>query len=74
MTDDRIRIKCTKCSGVFGVRAQRVRPNSELNCQHCDRLIIFQHGSEDSNIRRALACAKNIRFEMEMPKPKIEQR
>ena len=65
MIDDKVRIKCTKCSQVFRERAQKVRPNFQTNCAHCNRLITFEFGSEDPNIRRALSSAKEIRIVVE---------
>lgn len=61
MTDEKVRIKCTKCSQVFRERAQRIRNGFQLNCQHCNRLITFDISSEDRNIRRALSSAKEVR-------------
>jgi hypothetical protein len=66
MIDDKVKIKCTKCSQVFRERAQRVRPNFQTNCAYCNRLITFDFGSEDPNIRRALSSAKEIRIVVEM--------
>ena len=63
--DDKVRIKCTKCSQVFRERAQKVRPNFQTNCAYCNRLITFDLGSEDPNIRRALSSAKEIRLVLE---------
>jgi hypothetical protein len=63
--DDKIRIKCGKCSQVFRERAQKVRNGFQTNCRHCNRLITFELGSEDPNIRRALSSARDIRFAME---------
>jgi hypothetical protein len=65
MIDDKVRIKCTKCSKVFRERAQKVRPNFQTNCAHCNRLITFDFGSEDPNIRRALSGAKEVRAVVE---------
>jgi hypothetical protein len=65
MTDDKVRIKCTKCSQVFRERAQKVRPNFQTNCAHCNKLITFELVSEDPNIRRALSNAKEIRIVVE---------
>jgi hypothetical protein len=61
MIDDKVRIKCTKCSQVFRERAQRVRPGFQTNCQHCNRLITFDTTVEDRNIRKALMNAKELR-------------
>jgi hypothetical protein len=65
MVDDKVRIKCTKCSQVFRERAQKVRSGFQVNCQHCNRLITFEFGSEDPNIRRALSSARQIRLSLE---------
>jgi DNA-directed RNA polymerase subunit RPC12/RpoP len=65
MIDDKVRIKCSKCSQVFRERAQKVRNGFQTNCQHCNRLITLELGSEDPNIRRALSSAREIRIAME---------
>ena len=65
MVDEKIRIKCTKCSQVFRERAQRVRPGFQTNCQHCNRLITFDPTVEDRNVRKALLGAKEIRLAIE---------
>jgi hypothetical protein len=65
MIDDKVKIKCTKCSQVFRERAQNVRNGFQTNCQHCNRLITFDTSSEDRNIRRALVSAKAVRVELE---------
>jgi hypothetical protein len=69
--DDKVKIKCTKCSQVFRERAQNVRNGFQTNCQHCNRLITFDTSSEDRNIRRALMSAKEVRLELEAARPKI---
>jgi predicted nucleic acid-binding Zn-ribbon protein len=61
MIDDKVRIKCTRCSQVFRDRAQRVRPGYQTNCQHCNRLITFDPTVEDRNVRKALTSAREIR-------------
>ena len=65
MVDEKIRIKCTKCSQVFRERAQRVRPGFQTNCPHCNRLITFDPTVEDRNIRKALLGAKELRIAIE---------
>jgi len=69
--DDKVKIKCTKCSQVFRERAQRIRNGFQTNCQHCNRLITFDPSSEDRNIRRALMSAKEVRMTLEA-QPKNE--
>jgi hypothetical protein len=71
MIDEKVRVKCTKCSQVFRERAQRLRDGFQTNCQHCNRLITFDISSEDKNIRRALKSAKEVRMALE-DRPKNE--
>jgi transposase InsO family protein len=47
-----------------------VRDGFQTNCQHCNRLITFDTGSEYRNIRRALMSAKEVRFALEAARPK----
>ena len=61
MIDDKIRIKCSKCSTVFRERAERVRNGFQKQCPNCLKLITFDNASEDSNIRRALKSAREVR-------------
>jgi len=68
MTDDKVKIKCTKCSQVFRERAQRIRNGFQTNCQYCNRMITFDTSSEDRNIRRALASAREVRLALEARK------
>jgi DNA-directed RNA polymerase subunit RPC12/RpoP len=65
MIDEKVRIKCSKCSQVFRERAQKLRDGFQTNCQHCNRLITFDTTSEDRNIRRALMSAKEVRMALE---------
>ena len=65
MLDEKIRIKCTRCSQVFRERAQRVREGFQTNCHHCNRLITFDSTVEDRNVRRALLNAKEKRLLIE---------
>ena len=65
MLDEKIRIKCTKCSQMFRERAQKVRNGFQTNCPHCNRLITFDASAEDRNIRKALSSAKELRLVIE---------
>jgi hypothetical protein len=65
MIDEKVKIKCSKCSQVFRERAQRLRNGFQTNCQHCNRLITFDSTSEDRNIRRALMSARDVRVALE---------
>ena len=71
MIDEKVKIKCTKCSQVFRERAQNIRNGFQTNCQPCNRMITFDTSSEDRNIRRALTRAKEIRTVLEA-RPKKE--
>lgn len=65
MIDEKVKIKCTKCSQVFRERAQKIRDGFQTNCLHCNRLITFDSGAEDGNVRRALKAAKEVRTLLE---------
>ena len=71
MIDEKVKIKCTKCSQVFRERAQRLRNGFQTNCQYCNRLITFDISSEDKNIRQALKSAREVRMALE-DRPKNE--
>ncbi len=71
MLDEKVKIKCAKCSQVFRERAQKIRNGFQTNCPHCNRLITFDASSEDRNIRRALLSAKEVRMALE-PRPENE--
>jgi phage FluMu protein Com len=70
MIDDKVKIKCPKCSMMFRERAQKLRNGFQTNCQHCNRLITFDSSSEDRNIRRALMSARDVRIALEAARPK----
>jgi hypothetical protein len=61
MIDEKVKIKCSKCSQVFRERAGKVRDGFQTNCQHCNRLITFDMSAEDRNIRKALMSAREVR-------------
>ena len=65
MIDEKVKIKCPKCSQVFRERAQRIRNGFQTNCPHCSRLITFDTSSEDKNIHRALKSAKEVRMALQ---------
>jgi DNA-directed RNA polymerase subunit RPC12/RpoP len=62
---DRVKCLCSNCSKPFSERAARLRPGHQMQCPNCMRLIIFDAGSEDPNIRRPLKAARDIRFAAE---------
>jgi predicted nucleic acid-binding Zn-ribbon protein len=65
MIDEKVRVKCTKCSHVFRERAQKIRDGFQANCPQCNRLITFDTSSDDRNIRKALMSAKDLRMLLE---------
>lgn len=62
---DRIKIVCSNCRKVFSERAQRLKSGYQTQCPHCMRLITFDSGSEDPNIRRPLKAARDFRIAAE---------
>ena len=73
MIDEKVKIKCTKCSQIFRERAHRVRDGLQTNCAHCNRLITFDNNSEDRNIRKALSSARDIRLAVEAQRKAASQ-
>ena len=65
MIDQKIKIKCAKCSMTFRERGQRIREGYQIQCPHCFKLLTFDSTSDDNNIRRALKSAKEVRTLME---------
>jgi hypothetical protein len=65
MIDEKIRIKCSKCSKLFRERVQRIRDGFQMQCPHCLKLLTFDGSSDDNNIRRALKNAKELRIALE---------
>jgi DNA-directed RNA polymerase subunit M/transcription elongation factor TFIIS len=65
MVDDKVKIRCSKCSQIFRERAQKVRDGFQVNCRHCQRLITFDMNAEDRNIRKALQNARELRLVLE---------
>jgi uncharacterized C2H2 Zn-finger protein len=62
MIDDKVKIRCPSCTKVFRARANSVRDGSQLNCQHCSRLITLNKDTEDPFMRRALRTAREVRL------------
>jgi DNA-directed RNA polymerase subunit RPC12/RpoP len=62
---DRIKIICSKCRKNFNERAQRLKSGYQTQCPHCMKLITFDSGSEDPNIRRPLKAARDVRIAKE---------
>ena len=73
MIDEKIKIKCSKCSLMFRERAQRIRNGFQMQCPHCLKLITFDSSTEDNNIRRALKLARELRQELEQAKTATQE-
>jgi hypothetical protein len=58
---DRIKCVCSNCRKPFSERAARLKPGYQMQCPNCMRLITFDAGSEDPNIRRPLKAARDFR-------------
>jgi DNA-directed RNA polymerase subunit RPC12/RpoP len=65
MIDEKIKIKCSKCSKMFRERVQKIREGFQMQCPHCLKLLTFDGSSDDNNIRRALKNAKELRTALE---------
>jgi len=62
---DRIKCLCSNCRKPFSERAGRLKPGYQMQCPNCMRLITFDAGSEDPNIRRPLKAARDVRIAAE---------
>jgi Zn finger protein HypA/HybF involved in hydrogenase expression len=60
MIDEKVRIKCSKCSMMFRERAHRIRNGFQMQCPNCFKLLTFGSSSEDFNVRRALKLARSF--------------
>jgi hypothetical protein len=58
---DRIKCVCSNCRKPFSERAARLRGGYQMQCPNCMKLITFDSGSEDPNIRRPLKAARDFR-------------
>jgi hypothetical protein len=63
--EDKVKIRCPACTGVFRERASKVRDGVQLNCQNCNKLVTINRDTEDPFLRRALKSAKEIRLSQE---------
>jgi DNA-directed RNA polymerase subunit RPC12/RpoP len=74
MIDEKVKIKCFRCSKMFRERAQRIRKGYQMQCPHCMKLLTFDSSSDDNNIRRALKSAKELRAVLEAAQESQSQR
>jgi uncharacterized C2H2 Zn-finger protein len=66
MIDDKVRIRCPRCTRVFRDKAYKVRDGYQVNCVNCTGLLTLNRDSEDPFIRRALKEARDIRAALEV--------
>lgn len=65
MLEEKIKIKCTRCSSVFRERGSRIKNGYQLNCPNCNRLITFDTSSEDPGVRKAFQAARALRAQQD---------
>jgi DNA-directed RNA polymerase subunit RPC12/RpoP len=65
MLDEKIKIKCTRCSSVFRERGSRIQNGFQVNCPQCNRLITFDTSSEDPNVRKTLQATRALKTALE---------
>jgi hypothetical protein len=63
--NDRVKCICSKCRKSFLEKAARMKNGYQMQCPHCMKLITFDSGSEDPNVRRPLKVAREIRLAAE---------
>jgi DNA-directed RNA polymerase subunit RPC12/RpoP len=63
--DDKVKCMCSKCRKPFLEKASRMKNGYQMQCPHCMKLITFDSGSEDPNVRRPLKAAREIRLAAE---------
>ena len=78
-TDDSVQIRCPRCKSKFRDRARRVQSGYSRECPSCERVIFFEGGSPNNDIRDALHAAERVRRalrqeESEAPKPTYRRR
>jgi hypothetical protein len=66
MPEEKIKIRCTRCTATFRERGSRIKNGFQLNCPQCNRLITFDTTSEDVNVRKAFHAAKALRIAQEL--------
>jgi len=76
MAGDKIKVLCSRCKASFREPVAKLRDGYQAQCPNCYRLIHFDTGSEDANVRRAMTEARRIRNAFVMPKqePQAERR
>ena len=62
--DDSVQVRCTRCKSVFRERAGRLRGGYSRQCPTCEVILFFEDYSQDTNIRRAMLTARQIRKEL----------
>lgn len=65
MPEEKIKIKCTRCSSMFREKGSRIKNGLQLNCPNCNRLITFDTSSEDPGVRKAFQAARTLRAQQD---------
>jgi DNA-directed RNA polymerase subunit RPC12/RpoP len=58
---DKTKVHCVRCRNFFSERIKNLRSGREANCPSCGRLIIYEEGSADPGIARAMTEARRMR-------------
>ncbi len=72
---DKVKVHCVRCRNFFKERITNLRSGREANCPNCGRLIIFEEGSADAGIARAMTEARRMRqaISAKPPQPASER-
>jgi predicted amidophosphoribosyltransferase len=62
---DKVKCLCSNCRKPFSEKAARLKSGYQMQCPNCMKLITFDSSSEDTNIRRPLKAAREIRIAAE---------
>ena len=58
-----VKIVCGKCTEIFKEHHAKIRNGLSVSCPACAEPIVFDDGSKDLNIRKALAAARHFRLQ-----------
>ena len=61
---DSVQVKCTRCKTVFRERARRMQSGYSRQCPCCEVVLFFEEDSHDTNMKRAMRSARQMRREL----------
>jgi predicted nucleic acid-binding Zn-ribbon protein len=61
---DTVQIRCTRCKTVFRERAKRMQSGYSRQCPCCEVVLFFEEDSHDTNMKRAMRSARQVRREL----------